>query len=32
MTAALSKFLLRSAFGFAGFCKKGYLAKVDRSV
>jgi hypothetical protein len=32
MTVTISKFIQSSAFGFASFCKKRYLAKVDRSV
>jgi hypothetical protein len=32
MTAIVSKFLESNAFGFAGFCNKRYLAKVDKSV
>jgi hypothetical protein len=32
MTITILEFIQSSAFGFASFCKKRYLAKVDRSV
>jgi hypothetical protein len=32
MIVAIKKKIMNNALGFVGFCKKGYLEKVDRGV